>query len=160
MQNAIDFVKDNPEVFAALVAAIGILGGIAGNWISAAVQAAGGRAQANAAVDAARISAEAQRMAALREDRKAQLAVFIRCARTVADGLYRMESTRWRDMPPSAPASPSAAMAASAVASPSLPARSLPGVSSARPTSPRPRSALVDAGRRLTQRARPLVCGA
>lgn len=83
MDRAIDFVKSNPEVFAALVAAIGIVGGIAGNWISARVQAAGGKAQANAAVDAARITTEAERMAALREDRKVQIAAFIRCAREI-----------------------------------------------------------------------------
>ncbi|MEW5539292.1 hypothetical protein AB1339_16750 [Streptomyces cyaneofuscatus] len=81
MNSAIDFVKSNPEVFAALVAAIGIVGGIVGNWISARVQAAAGRAQANAAVDAARIATEAERLAALREDRKVQIAAFVRCAR-------------------------------------------------------------------------------
>ncbi|MGW2207066.1 hypothetical protein [Streptomyces sp. NPDC001774] len=99
MQRAIDFIKDNPEVFAAVVAAIGILGGIAGNWISAALQAAGGKAQANAAVDAARISAEAQRLAALREDRKAQLAGFIRCARKVAEDLNQLFDTHYRQFP-------------------------------------------------------------
>ncbi|MFB9558600.1 hypothetical protein, partial [Streptomyces roseoviridis] len=95
MQTAIDFIKDNPEVFAALVAALGILGGIAGNWISAAIQAAGGRAQANAAVDAARISAEAQRAAALREDRKIEIAAFVRCARRLAVDLHEMYEKDW-----------------------------------------------------------------
>ncbi|MGW2843592.1 hypothetical protein [Streptomyces sp. NPDC001274] len=76
-------IKNNPEVFAALVAALGIGGGILGNWISARVQAASGRAQAAAAVDAARIATEAQRLAALREDRKIQIAAFVRLAREI-----------------------------------------------------------------------------
>ncbi|MEU4731078.1 hypothetical protein [Streptomyces sp. NPDC023588] len=83
MDRAFDMIKNNPEVFAALVAAIAIVGGVFGNWISAKVQASGGRAQANAAVDAARISTEAQRMSALREDRRVQIAAFIRHAREI-----------------------------------------------------------------------------
>ncbi|MFI1946961.1 hypothetical protein ACH46F_24330 [Streptomyces virginiae] len=83
MDRSLDMIKNNPEVFAALVAALGIAGGVLGNWISAKVQVAGGRAQAAAAVDAARIATEAQRMAALREDRKIQIAAFVRSAREV-----------------------------------------------------------------------------
>lgn len=83
MDTSLDMIKNNPEVFAALVAALGIAGGILGNWISAKVQATGGRAQAAAAVDAARIATEAQRMAALRKDRKIQIAAFVRLAREV-----------------------------------------------------------------------------
>ncbi|MFF8271824.1 hypothetical protein ACF059_31285 [Streptomyces sp. NPDC016562] len=74
-------IKNNPEVFAALVAALGIAGGIVGNAIGSALQAWGGRAQANAAVMAARITAEADRLAALREERRIELAAFIRAAR-------------------------------------------------------------------------------
>ncbi|MEV7305499.1 hypothetical protein ACFW61_18780 [Streptomyces microflavus] len=83
MDTSLDMIKNNPEVFAALVAALGIAGGILGNWISAKVQATGGRAQAAAAVDAARIATEAQRLATLREDRKIQIAAFVRLAREV-----------------------------------------------------------------------------
>ncbi|MFF4642226.1 hypothetical protein [Streptomyces sp. NPDC001389] len=83
MDRSLDMIKNNPEVFAALVAALGIAGGILGNWISAKVQVAGGQAQAVAAVDAARIASEAQRTAALREDRKTQIAAFVRSAREI-----------------------------------------------------------------------------
>ncbi|MEU3690321.1 hypothetical protein [Streptomyces narbonensis] len=59
------YFEDNPEIFAAMVAAIAILGGLLGSIVGAKIQANGGRDQAAAAREAARIAAEAQRVAAL-----------------------------------------------------------------------------------------------
>ncbi|MFD4855140.1 hypothetical protein [Streptomyces atratus] len=81
MNTVIEFVKDNPEAFAGIVAFLAIFGGVLGNWISAKVQAASGKAQASAARDAAWIAAEAQRLATLHTDRRSEIAAFIRAAR-------------------------------------------------------------------------------
>ncbi|MFD9499938.1 hypothetical protein [Streptomyces sp. NPDC060035] len=77
--------KDNSEVFAT-VAALGIVGGLAGNVIGAAFQSRGGKAQADAAVLAARIAGEAQRLAALHTDRPKDIAEFIQAAAPVQAG--------------------------------------------------------------------------
>ncbi|WP_189951359.1 hypothetical protein [Streptomyces roseolus] len=71
------YFEDNPEIFAALVAAIAILGGLLGSIIGAKIQANGGRDQAAAAREAARIAAEAQHVAALWSARQVQTAEFI-----------------------------------------------------------------------------------
>ncbi|GHG10211.1 hypothetical protein [Streptomyces hydrogenans] len=71
------YFEDNPEIFAALVAAIAILGGLFGSIIGAKIQANGGRDQAAAAREAAQIAAEAQRVAALWTVRQVQVAEFI-----------------------------------------------------------------------------------
>ncbi|MFE6222972.1 hypothetical protein [Streptomyces sp. NPDC057854] len=77
------YFEDNPEIFAALVAAIAILGGLLGSIIGAKIQANGGRDQAAAAREAATIAAEAQRVAALWSVRQVQMAEFIRGVREV-----------------------------------------------------------------------------
>ncbi|MET9346268.1 hypothetical protein [Streptomyces termitum] len=59
------YFEDNPEIFAALVAALAILGGFLGSIIGAKIQANGGRDQAAAAREAAAATNEAQRVAAL-----------------------------------------------------------------------------------------------
>ncbi|MYT68352.1 MULTISPECIES: hypothetical protein [unclassified Streptomyces] len=94
MSHVIEAIKDNPEVFAAAVAFIGIGGGILGNFIGARIQLRGGRAQADAARDAARITAEAQRLAALRDDRRREIAQFIQKTRETvshAEALYQRD---------------------------------------------------------------------
>ncbi|MFJ5142761.1 hypothetical protein [Streptomyces sp. NPDC088707] len=68
------YFEDNPEIFAALVAAIAILGGLLGSIIGAKFQANGGRDQAAAAREAAKIAAEAQHIAALWSVRHMQTA--------------------------------------------------------------------------------------
>ncbi|WP_346172140.1 hypothetical protein [Streptomyces roseofulvus] len=88
------YFEDNPEIFAALIAAIAILGGLLGNIISAKFQATSGRDQAVAAREAAQIAAEAQRVAALWSVRQLQVAEFIRSARemmVVCNGMYRSD---------------------------------------------------------------------
>ncbi|MEV4949753.1 hypothetical protein [Streptomyces sp. NPDC053755] len=84
MGTVIDAIKGNPEVFAAVVALLGIAGGVLGNFIGARIQLRGGRAQADAARDAARITAEAQRLAALWDDRRRETAQFVQKARETA----------------------------------------------------------------------------
>ncbi|MFF0561709.1 hypothetical protein [Streptomyces sp. NPDC004266] len=94
MSSVIEAIKGNPEVFAAVVAFIGIGGGILGNFIGARIQLRGGRAQADAARDAARITAEAQRLAALRDDRRREIAQFVQKARetvSYAKALYQRD---------------------------------------------------------------------
>ncbi|MFJ7986243.1 hypothetical protein [Streptomyces sp. NPDC096351] len=86
------YFEGNPEIFAALVAAIAIVGGLLGSIIGAKIQANGGRDQATAARDAARIAAEAQRVAALWTVRQGQIAEFTRKARELvglAEDFYR-----------------------------------------------------------------------
>ncbi|MFJ5708335.1 hypothetical protein [Streptomyces sp. NPDC093105] len=88
------YFEDNPDVFAALVAAIAILGGLLGSVIGAKIQANGGRDQAAAAREAARIAAEAQRVAALWNVREVQIAEFVRSARemmAVCEAMYRSD---------------------------------------------------------------------
>ncbi|MEV6201114.1 hypothetical protein AB0M64_14140 [Streptomyces sp. NPDC051771] len=79
------YFEDNPEIFAALVAAIAVAGGLLGSVIGARIQANGGRDQAAAAREAARIAAEAQRVAALWAARQLQIAQFVQSARDVVD---------------------------------------------------------------------------
>ncbi|MFE1378175.1 hypothetical protein ACFW6S_04345 [Streptomyces sp. NPDC058740] len=69
--DVLKYFEENPEIFAALVGAI--IGSLGGGWI----QARGGRDQA-AAREAAKIQAEAQRVAALWTVRQVQIAEFIR----------------------------------------------------------------------------------
>ncbi|MFI8327032.1 hypothetical protein [Streptomyces sp. NPDC085529] len=88
------YFEDHPEIFAALVAAIAVLGGLLGSVIGAKIQADGGRDQAAAAREAAQIAAEAQRVAALWSVRQLQVAEFIRSARAmmaVCNGIYRSD---------------------------------------------------------------------
>ncbi|MGW4939467.1 hypothetical protein ACWEQH_41930 [Streptomyces sp. NPDC004166] len=75
------YFEDNPEIFAALVAAIAVVGGLVGSVIGAKIQANGGRDQAVAAREAAQIAAEAQRVAALWTVRQIQVAAFIQSVR-------------------------------------------------------------------------------
>ncbi|MFC8177210.1 hypothetical protein, partial [Streptomyces sp. NPDC057325] len=77
------YFEDNPEIFAALMAAIAIVGGLIGSIIGAKIQANGGRDQAAAAREAAKIAAEAQHVAALWSVRQAQVAEFIHSLREV-----------------------------------------------------------------------------
>ncbi|AJF68176.1 hypothetical protein [Streptomyces vietnamensis] len=77
------YFEDNPEIFAALVAAIAIVGGLLGSIIGAKIQANGGRDQAAAAREAAQIAAEAQRVANLWTVRQVQLADFVHGVREV-----------------------------------------------------------------------------
>ncbi|WP_406485017.1 hypothetical protein [Streptomyces microflavus] len=74
------YFEENPELFAALVAIMAVLGGLAGSVIGAKIQANGGRDQAAAAREAAKITAEAQRVAALWTVRQVQVAELIRLA--------------------------------------------------------------------------------
>ncbi|GAA2267936.1 hypothetical protein GCM10010232_70480 [Streptomyces amakusaensis] len=81
-----DFIKHvgtNQAAFTVIVACLAILGGIVGNWISAWLQSRAGRAQAAAAKEAARITAEAQRLAALYTDRRVLLARLVETTRLV-----------------------------------------------------------------------------
>ncbi|MEU9774864.1 hypothetical protein [Streptomyces sp. NPDC047968] len=90
------YLEDNPDLFAALVAALAIIGGLAGNVIGARIQAAGGRDQARAAREAAETTAEAQRVAALWTVRQVQTAEFMRYVhelKRIADSFYMREST-------------------------------------------------------------------
>jgi hypothetical protein len=77
------YFENNHEIFAALVAALAILGGLIGSVLGAKIQANGGRAQANAAREAAQITSEAQRVAALWTVRQVQTAEFIHNVREV-----------------------------------------------------------------------------
>ncbi|MEU7389151.1 hypothetical protein [Streptomyces tanashiensis] len=94
LREAWHFLERNPVALAAVVPFLAIVGGIFGNWISAKVQAGGGKAQANAAVEAARIAAAATRIAALRDERRIALAQFIQCTRELlklSERLYRFD---------------------------------------------------------------------
>ncbi|MFB6632178.1 hypothetical protein ACFCWY_19995 [Streptomyces sp. NPDC056362] len=77
------YFEDNPEIFAALVAAIAIVGGLLGSVFGAKIQARSGQDQASAAREAAQIAAEAQRLAALWTVRQVQVAEFVHSARAV-----------------------------------------------------------------------------
>ncbi|MGW4701732.1 hypothetical protein [Streptomyces sp. NPDC004285] len=86
------YFEENPEIAAALVAAIAVVAGIVG----AKIQANAGRAQAAAAREAAQIAAEAQRVAALWSVRQVQVAEFleqIREVRRLGDLFYTQDST-------------------------------------------------------------------
>ncbi|MFB7609901.1 hypothetical protein [Streptomyces gardneri] len=90
------YFEDNPEIFAALVAAIAILGGLLGSVIGAKIQASGGRDQAAAAREAAQIAAEAQRNTDLWAVRQLQTAEFIHGVRKVVlihGSFYRQDSS-------------------------------------------------------------------
>jgi hypothetical protein len=82
-------IKDNPDVFTALVALIAVLGGIVGSYIGARVQAASGRAQANAATDAARIMVQYQHLASLHTDRRTVLADFLHQTEAAMDAIEK-----------------------------------------------------------------------
>ncbi|MGW2346678.1 hypothetical protein [Streptomyces sp. NPDC001661] len=87
-------IRDNPEVFAAFVALIAVFGGLAGSYIGAKIQAAGGRAQANAATEAARITVEHQHLAAFHTDRRMVIVNYLhraQAARTSALNTFRVE---------------------------------------------------------------------
>jgi hypothetical protein len=85
------YFEDNPELFAGLVAALALVFGLIGNVLGAKIQANGGRDQAAAAREAAKITAEAQRVAALWTVRQVQVAEFIRCA----NGIYQKCCRLW-----------------------------------------------------------------
>ncbi|GGR51677.1 hypothetical protein [Streptomyces roseolus] len=74
-----NYFEGRPEIFAAVVAAVGIVGAVVG----ARIQANGGRAQAAAAREAAQIAADAQREAALWSVRQVRTAEFIQKVREV-----------------------------------------------------------------------------
>ncbi|MDX3854865.1 hypothetical protein [Streptomyces sp. AK02-01A] len=84
----IELIGSNEKAFTVMVAFFGILGGIAGNWIGAWLQSRAGRAQASAAMDAARITAEAQRLAALHTDRRVLLARLVETARQADTAIF------------------------------------------------------------------------
>ncbi|GGV84299.1 hypothetical protein [Streptomyces massasporeus] len=89
------YFESNPEIFAALVAGIAVVGGLVGSVIGARIQANGGRDQAAAAREAARIAAEAQRVAALWTVRQIQVAAFIqsvREARRLSEMFYKQNA--------------------------------------------------------------------
>jgi type II secretory pathway pseudopilin PulG len=71
------YFENNHEIFAALVAALAIIGGLIGSVLGAKIQANGGRARASAAREAAQITSEAQRVAALWTVRQVQTAEFL-----------------------------------------------------------------------------------
>ncbi|MFJ3505738.1 hypothetical protein [Streptomyces sp. NPDC090135] len=91
------YFENNPDLFAALVAALAIIGGLAGSVIGSKIQANGGRDQARAAREAAEIAAEAQRAATLWAVRQAQAVEFAKMAneflRTV-DVMFKREPER------------------------------------------------------------------
>jgi hypothetical protein len=91
------YFENNPEIFAALVAVIAVVGGLVGSVIGAKIQANGGRDQAAAAREAAQISAEAQRVAALWTVRQIQVAAFIqsvREARRLSELFYQQNAVQ------------------------------------------------------------------
>ncbi|MER7540228.1 hypothetical protein ABTX77_36435 [Streptomyces sp. NPDC097704] len=88
------YFEDNPEIFAALVAALAIVGSYLAGVRGAKIQANGGLDQAAAAREAAQIAAEAQRVAALWTVRQTQVAAFIegvREVRHVSDLFYEQD---------------------------------------------------------------------
>ncbi|WP_314251215.1 hypothetical protein [Streptomyces sp. DSM 40907] len=85
MDTVISFIRAEPEVATVMAALLAIAGGVAGSLLSGWVQARGGRAQASAAVEAARITAEAQHLASLHSDRRREIAAFIYEARHAAN---------------------------------------------------------------------------
>ncbi|GGT54670.1 hypothetical protein GCM10010271_68170 [Streptomyces kurssanovii] len=89
------YFEENPDLFAAVVAALAIVGGLLGSVIGAKIQANGGRDQAAAAREAAKIAAEAQRVAALWTVRQVQIAEFIqgvREVRRISDLFYKQNA--------------------------------------------------------------------
>ncbi|MEU2391827.1 hypothetical protein [Streptomyces sp. NPDC007369] len=86
-----DFSTSTPGV-----ALLGILGGMAGNAISGSIQAGGGKEQAKAAVLATEIAGDAQRRAVVREERRIEIAGFVRAARQL---LHDLEQTFVIDNP-------------------------------------------------------------
>ncbi|WP_123083447.1 hypothetical protein [Streptomyces sp. ADI95-16] len=79
------YFEDNPDIFTALVAALAICGSYLAGVRGAKIQAGGGRDQAAAAREAAQITADAQRVAALWTVRQVQLAELIRSADTLVE---------------------------------------------------------------------------
>ncbi|MEW1798655.1 hypothetical protein ACIGO7_11885 [Streptomyces virginiae] len=90
MDRVIDFIKAEPEAATVFAALLAIVGGILGSLLSGWVQARGGKAQASAAVEAARITAEAQRLASLHTDRRQEIAAFIYEARHAVNTANRL----------------------------------------------------------------------
>ncbi|MFF4501611.1 hypothetical protein [Streptomyces sp. NPDC001401] len=90
MHKLFDYFKHNPELFGAYVALIALFVGFFGTWLAAWLQARSGNEQANAARDAARITAQAERLAALRVDRRVEIAAFVRLARETFDSAELM----------------------------------------------------------------------
>ncbi|MER7540227.1 hypothetical protein ABTX77_36430 [Streptomyces sp. NPDC097704] len=88
------YFEEHDAIFAAVVAAVGIVGAVVG----AKIQANGGRDQAAAAREAAKIAAEAQHVAALWNVRQVQIADFIRNARELRrllDRYYEEDPGGW-----------------------------------------------------------------
>ncbi|MCX5410146.1 hypothetical protein OHA37_40685 (plasmid) [Streptomyces sp. NBC_00335] len=85
MDRIIDFIKAEPEAAAVFAALISILGGFLGSLLSGWIQVRGGLAQASAAVQASRITAEAQHLATLHTDRRREIAAFVYEAQQCAD---------------------------------------------------------------------------
>ncbi|MFJ6252880.1 MULTISPECIES: hypothetical protein [unclassified Streptomyces] len=86
------YFEDNPEIFAVLVAAIAIVGGLAGSIIGAKIQARSGQDQASAAREAAQIAATAQHVSALWTIQQVQIAEYIqgvRDARRLISSFYQ-----------------------------------------------------------------------
>ncbi|MFE6853938.1 hypothetical protein ACFVDH_24475 [Streptomyces sp. NPDC057674] len=75
------YFEDNPEIFAALVAVLAIVGSYLAGVRGAKIQAKGGRDQAAAAREAAEIAAKAQRVAALWSIQQVQIAEYIQRVR-------------------------------------------------------------------------------
>ncbi|MFF2570985.1 hypothetical protein [Streptomyces sp. NPDC058084] len=80
-----NYFEDNPDIFTALVAVLAICGSYLAGVRGAKIQAGGGRDQAAAAREAAQITANAQRVAALWTVRQVQLAELIRSADTLIE---------------------------------------------------------------------------
>ncbi|WP_327286575.1 hypothetical protein [Streptomyces sp. NBC_01205] len=75
------WVERNSAGLSLLVPFLAIGGGLLGNWLGAKIQAKGGLAQASAAREAARITAEAARLSELRNERRLAIADFMRTSR-------------------------------------------------------------------------------
>ncbi|MFF3863344.1 hypothetical protein [Streptomyces sp. NPDC002209] len=87
------WIERNSAGLSLLVPFLAIGGGLLGNWLGARIQANGGLAQASAAREAARITAEASRLAALRDERRLAIAEFVRGARA----LFRLSWELYHD---------------------------------------------------------------
>ncbi|MER6195863.1 hypothetical protein ABT234_00585 [Streptomyces sp. NPDC001586] len=90
MDKVIEFIKAEPEAATVLAALLAIVGGFVGSLLSGWVQARGGRAQASAAVEAVRITAEAQHLASLHTDRRKEIAAFVYEARHAVSTANRL----------------------------------------------------------------------
>ena len=86
------YFEENDAIFAALVAALAIVGSYLAGVRGAKIQSKGGHAQAAAAREAAKIAAEAQRVAALWTVRQVQVAEFIQLLRERERATLRLYS--------------------------------------------------------------------